>query len=163
MPPEVAEAIQQFQGFLQENEAVGPIIGIVALIIVLAIFVFVLKVAWKILTFPFRLLLGGGAGPGKEFDADAGAGLGKEFDADAFTQAFVAGHLRPRKVKHKHDKRGPLFIYVFPEQKVEIHAHFNDERKELVGRAHIKTSSGKFIGFIDNFALAMLRHYAEEA
>ena len=87
------------------------------------------------------------------------------FDADAFIQGLVTGRIRPTEVLHKTDEHGqPLTIYVFPEFKCAVHAHFKDADREIVAPSHIRpfSSSAKKVP-IDNYTLAMLRHYAEES
>jgi hypothetical protein len=82
---------------------------------------------------------------------------------DEFLRSIILGRTRPKSVKRVFDKEGPLNIYDFPEFECHIHIHFNDEAREIIGRAEIKSHSGSKLGFVDNQTIAMLRHYAEEA
>jgi len=85
-----------------------------------------------------------------------------DFDYNAFVKGIVDGNIKAANVKKEHDDEGPLTTYDFPEFKCQVHAHFNDDTRELVGRAHIKSYSGDFVSFIDNYTLSMLRHHSED-
>ena len=81
---------------------------------------------------------------------------------NTFTKGIISGDIKPARVKKTHDKKGPLTTYYFPEFNCEVHAHFNDETREVIGRAHIKHGFSDEKLFIDNFILAMLRHHSED-
>jgi len=84
------------------------------------------------------------------------------FDHNNFVKGIVSGNIKPATVKKEHDDEGQLTIYDFPEFKCQVHAHFNDETREVVGRTHIKSYSGDFMSFMDNYTLSMLRYHSEE-
>lgn len=58
MPPEIAQAIQGLLKIIQENGVVGVAIAVAVVIVALIIIFAILRLIWRILTFPFRMLFG---------------------------------------------------------------------------------------------------------
>ena len=91
--------------------------------------------------------------------------LGGVTSRDEFIRSLELGIIKPASVRQTADNEGPLMIFDFPDLKCHIHTHFNDDGYEDVGRSHIKPYDydGKDykIAYIDNYTLAMLRHYVE--
>jgi len=50
--------LQEIIHYLQQNQAVGIVVAIVAVIIAILIVVWLIKLIWRIITFPFRLIFG---------------------------------------------------------------------------------------------------------
>ena len=87
-------------------------------------------------------------------------------DADALIRGIISGDIKPAKVENKLDKEDkPLTVFDFPQFSCQIHAHFTDEEREEVALAHIVSYARKEKESlpIDNYTLAMLRHFAEES
>jgi len=87
-------------------------------------------------------------------------------DTKAFVKGIISGEIKPSSVRTELDKQGNRFtIFDFPEFKCQIHSHFADVEREKITSAHIIPYSRdeKSEDFLDNFALAVLRHHAEES
>ncbi|MDZ7860635.1 MAG: hypothetical protein U5O15_08245 [Candidatus Krumholzibacteriota bacterium] len=88
----------------------------------------------------------------------------KKFNSKAFMNGVLSGDIKPAKTTKDKDKNGSPFIWFdFPKYNCQIHAHYNDENYEKVGKALIilySRDKSKNI-FINNYELAILRHYIE--
>ena len=82
-------------------------------------------------------------------------------DVDRFIQGLQAGTIRPTRVINGEDASGPHSFCDFSNYRCHVHIHYDDSDCEVVGRAHILDHDRNFLGFLDNFTVAMLRHYAE--
>lgn len=86
-------------------------------------------------------------------------------DTEQLINGIRNGTIRPSKVGTRRTRDGKLMtFYKFPEYKRQIHIHFDDEKREQILPSKIKSFSRdkKDDVWIDNYTLALLRHFAEE-